>query len=210
MSKASSVPRRKTYSEDSNMQLKQSKLPKITKKSLSKISMYDNKEMQKKYSLLNKDVSNAIDNINNDLNTRLKARNEVTQEQIKDIQNNYYEIKYLLDNKIDKLEKNQKKVFDFMKFSLEQDKLKNGMNSIKYHGGNQNYIHQNSLGRDNVLNILKGLPSIIHNKMNQIYQEELEENRNQNRFLNDLRNQVFSELRDQRRQDNLKYNQQIE
>lgn len=118
MSRASSVPRRKTYSEDSNIQLRQSKLPKIAKKSLSKISLYDNKEIKKKYSLLNRDVSNAIDNINNDLNTRLKARNEVTQEQIKDIQNNYYEIKYLLDNKIDKLEKNQKKVFDFMKYSL--------------------------------------------------------------------------------------------
>ena len=84
------------------------------------------------------------------------------------------------------------------------------MNKIKYYEQNQNYRHQKSLSRDNNVNILKDLPSMIKNKMNQIYQEELEESRNQNRFLNDLRNQVFSELRDQRKQDNLKYKQQIE
>ena len=214
MSKASSVPKHKTYSEDSNEKLNQSKLPKITKNTLSKLSKNDNRDINrgndKKYPILNKDVSNAINNINNNLNTRLKARNEVTQDQINDIQNNYYEIKYLLNNKINKLEKNQKKVFDYLKFSVEQDKFKNGGNDVRYHNYIQNYSNKNTTYRENALNVIREVPNMIQNKMNQIYLEEVEENRKQNRFLNDLRNQLISEFKEQRKQDNIKYKQQID
>ena len=149
MSRASSVPRHNRYSKDSNINLNKTKLPKITKNTLSKISSYNDREINKKYPILNKDVSNAINNINNDLNTRLKARNEVTQNQINEIQNNYYEIKYLLNNKIDKLEKNQKKVFDFLKYSFDQDRLKNDMNDGRYDNHHiYEYRQKNNIERE--------------------------------------------------------------
>ena len=157
MSRTSSVPRHYRYSKDSNRDWNQTKLPKITKNSLSS---YNHRE---KYPILNKDVSNAINNINNDLNTRLKARNEVTQNQINEIQNNYYEIKHLLNNKIDKLEKNQQKVFDYLKYSFDQNKLKNDMNDPRYENQINDYRQRNSIEREKLLNMLKDVPIMIQN-----------------------------------------------
>ena len=150
--------------------------------------------------------------MNNDLNTRINARNEVTQGQINDIKNNYFEIKYLLNNKINKLEKNQQKVFDYLKYSFEKEKLKNKINDTKYHNNIHNHrqSNNNNSNRDYVLNMLREVPSMIQNKMNQIYQEEIEENKKHYKFFNDLRNHLMSELKEQRKQDNLKYKQQLD
>ena len=104
-----------------------------------------------------------------------------------------------MDNKMDKFEQNQQKVFDYLKYSVEQDKLKNEMDI-----NNINYRQKNNADREYLLNMLKEVPFMVHNRMNQIYQEEMEENRKQNQFLNNLINQVISELKDQRRQDNIK------
>ena len=103
-----------------------------------------------------------------------------------------------MDNKMNKFEQNQQKVFEY--FSVEQDKLKNEMIDIN----NINYRQKNNADREYLLNMLREVPSMIHNRMSQIYQEEMEENRKQNQFLNNLINQVISELKDQRRQDNIK------
>ena len=140
MIRSSSVPRNKTYSVDSN------ELPQIERKSFfssSKISKYNNKKISNDYDnenlLMNKDVSNVINNINTNLNQKLKESNKMAKEQMDSIKNNYYEIKYLLDERINKIEKNQKKVLDFMKYSLDKDKLKNDMEKAKYN----NYIKNN-------------------------------------------------------------------
>ena len=101
---------------------------------------------------------------------------------------------------MDKFEQNQQKVFDYLKYSVEQDKLKNEMIDIN----NINYRQKNNADREYLLNMLREVPSMIHNRMSQIYQEEMEKNRKQNQFLNNLINQVISELKDQRRQDNIK------
>ena len=111
MLRSSSVPRYKTYS-DSN--ISQNELPIIERKpyfSSSRVPRYDNRRIDDDYRALlyNKDVSNVINILNNNLNNSLKERNRITQEQINAIENNYYEIKYLLDNRINKLEHNQKK-----------------------------------------------------------------------------------------------------
>ena len=97
-----------------------------------------------------------------------------------------------MDNKMDKFEQNQQKVFDYLKYSVEQDKLKNEMIDIN----NINYRQKNNADREYLLNMLREVPSMIHNRMSQIYQEEMEKNRKQNQFLNNLINQVISELKD--------------
>ena len=146
MIRSSSVPRHKTYSVDSN------ELPQIERKSFfssSKISKYNNNKISNNYDneylLMNKDVSNVINNINTNLNQKLKESNKMAKEQMDSIKNNYYEIKYLLDERINKIEKNQKKVLDFMKYSLDKDKLKNDMEKAKYNNYIKNYEQKKNL-----------------------------------------------------------------
>ena len=69
---------------------------------------------------------------------------------------------------------------------------------------NINYRQKNNADWEYLLNMLREVSSMIHNRMNQIYQEKMEENKKQNQFINNLINQVISELKDQRRQDNIK------
>ena len=57
--------------------------------------------------------------------------------------------------------------------------------------------------------MLKEVPSMIQNKINQIYKDELDENKKQNKFLNDLKNQIILEIKEQRKKDNLKFKEQI-
>ena len=208
MSRASSVPRHKTYSKD--LDSNQQKLPKIEKNTLSRKSDINNKDLKRdNSSILNKEIANAINNLDNDLNAKLNSNNEKAQEQINTIKNNYYEIKYLLHNKINTLEKNQQKVFDYLKKSIEKEKIKDDRNDVKYHNYFQNYREVNNLNNEKALNIIKEVPSMIQNKMDQIYQDEIEENRKQNRFLNELKNQLISQFKEQRRQDNIRHQNQI-
>ena len=107
MLRSSSVPRYKTHSVE--LDISQNELPRIGRTpyfSSSRIPGYDNKRVEDDYSslLLNNDVSNVINILNNNFNNSLKERNRITNDQINSIQNNYYGIKYLLDNKINKLE----------------------------------------------------------------------------------------------------------
>ena len=120
-------------------------------------SGYDNKRDEDDYSslLLNNDVSNVINILNNNFNNSLKERNRITNDKINSIQNNYYQIKYLLDNKINKLEKNQKKVFDFMKYSLDKEQIKNDMDKKIYKNYINNIKQKNNTEKGNLMNMLK-------------------------------------------------------
>ena len=96
-----------------------------------------------------------------------------------------------------------------MKYSLDQEDLKNKMNDNKYNNYIKNMIDNNSSNRENLLRILEQVPPLIQNKINQIYKEELEENRNQNEFLNLLKEEVISILKNKRKADNIRYRKQI-
>ena len=130
MSRSSSVPKLRTYSKDLD------KLPRITKNSWltngSNISDKDyhrgKQNFPKKYTIKNRDLDNAMDNIENNYNRKLNGKNPIFYDQLNAIQNNYYEIKYMLNDKINRLEKNQRKVNDFLKYSLEKDRLQNDIN----------------------------------------------------------------------------------
>ena len=210
MSKTSSAPKYTTYSFDSNINNNKNDLPRISVSPLVYSSKYSDQKKdtksdykEKDYHLYNNNnLSNMITNINDNLNRKLRANNEVAQNQINSIKNNYEELRYLLDEKTNKLENNQNKIIDYMKHSLEQ----NDINDNKY---NNNYIN-NSTNKENLIRALNQVPSMIQNKINQIYKEEKEENRNQNMFLNKLKEEVITVLRNQRKQDDLRYKQHIE
>ena len=133
MSRSSSVPKLRTYSKDINQ------LPRITKNSwLTNSSNNSNndffrerKNLPKKYIIKDKDLSNVMNNINTNLNRKINGGNPIIYDHLNAIENNYYEMKNMLNDKINRLEKNQRKVNDFLKYSLEQDRLQNDLHSLK-------------------------------------------------------------------------------
>ena len=211
MSRSSSVPKLRTYSKDMD------KLPRLTKNSwlsnASKVSDNDylrNKQkIPKKYTLMNRDFNNAMDNIDNNLNRKLNGKNPVIYDQLNAIENNYYEMKYMLNDKINRLEKNQRKVNDFLKYSLEQDRLQNDLNSYKFNKYIKNYRDKNLSEKEYLLNMLNRVPGLIENKIGKIYLNELEENRNQKQFLDNLKDRISLEMQNQRRADYLRYKRQL-
>jgi hypothetical protein len=213
MSRSSSLPRLQSYTIDSSSDTNldflkhKKKSPDYNKKYLR----YNNSEIKTKNLLppLEDDISNVIKSLNNNLEMQLKARNQIAQERMISIKNNYNEIKDLLDNRINKIENNNKKVLDFMKYSIEQDDIKRNMINDKY----KKYIKlsnkQNNEERENLLKMVKEIPLLIQNKVSQLYADEVEENNKQNRFFNELKMKIVSELKEQRRIDNMKYEQLI-
>ena len=182
MSRSSSVPKLRTYSKDMD------KLPRLTKNSwlsnASKVSDNDylrNKQkIPKKYTLMNRDFNNAMDNIDNNLNRKLNGKNPVIYDQLNAIENNYYEMKYMLNDKINRLEKNQRRVNHILQYSLEQNRLQNDINAYNY----DKYIEQaekirrsrevqhqkdkNYMEREYLIKILREMPKIIDSKIDRI------------------------------------------
>ena len=212
MSRSSSVPKPKNYSNDMDI------LPRITKNSWltngsgnSEYNNYpkENRIISNKYVLRSDDIDNAMNNIDNNLNKKLNDKNPLLQDQLNSIENNYYEMKYMLNNKINRLKQNQRTVNDFLKYSLEQDRLQNDINAIKFNKYIKNYRDKNLSEKEYLLNILNKVPGMIENKMNKIYLDEIEENRNQKQFLDNLKNKISMEFQNQRRNDYIKYKRQL-
>ena len=211
MSRSSSVPKLRTYSKDINQ------LPRITKNSwLTNSSNNSNndffrerKNLPKKYIIKDKDLSNVMNNINTNLNRKINGGNPIIYDQLNAIENNYYEMKNMLNDKINRLEKNQRKVNDFLKYSLEQDRLQNDLHSLKMNKYIKHYRDKNMNEKDYLLNMLNRVPHLIENKLGKIYLNEIEENRNQKYFLENLKDKIALELQNQRRYDYLKYKKQL-
>ena len=193
-------------------------LPRITKNSWltngsgnSEYNNYpkENRIISNKYVLRSDDIDNAMNNIDNNLNKKLNDKNPLLQDQLNSIENNYYEMKYMLNNKINRLKQNQRTVNDFLKYSLEQDRLQNDINAIKFNKYIKNYRDKNLSEKEYLLNILNKVPGMIENKMNKIYLDEIEENRNQKQFLDNLKNKISMEFQNQRRNDYIKYKRQL-
>ena len=155
------------------------------------------------------DVSYAMNNVNNNYYRKVNGSNTVVYDQLNSIQNNYYQMKDMLNDKMHRLEHNQRKVNDFLKYSLEQDRLQNNMNSLKFNRYIKNYREKNLSEKDYLLNMLNRVPNLISNKIDKIYLNELEENRNQKYFLDNIKERMALELQNQRRYDYLKYKRQL-
>ena len=199
MEKSLSLPKPKTKSENGK-----SKLPKLTKNSWltnsSKNSNYKylkgSNTYNKKYDIRNREI--------------LNGGKPGLYDQLNAIENNYYEMKFLLNDKINRLEKNQRKVNDFLKYSLEQDRLQNDINHYNYNKYIKNYQSRKMSEKDHILNMLDEIPRRIENKFGKLYLKELEESRSQRHFFANLKEKMAIELDKQRRYDYLKYQKKIE
>ena len=212
MSRSSSVPRQKILNNDLN-----DELPRLTKNSwLTNVSNDSNykyirgkNNSNNRYILKDKDITNAMNNIDNNYYRKLKGSNPIINKQLSNIENNYYEMKYYLNDKINRLEKNQRKVNDFLKYSLEQDRLQNDINQYKINKNFQDYKNKNFSEKEYLLDMLNQVPQMIEDKLGKIYLNELEESRNQKYFLNNIKEKMALELENQRRYDYLKYRQKL-
>ena len=187
MIRSSSLPNPKAYSEKNK-----TKLPKITKNSL----LPRNSKKPKKYNIINKEISNG--------------GKPSIYDQLNAIENNYYEMKFILNDKINRLEKNQRKVNNFLKYSLEQDRLQNDINNYNYQKNFNVYKSKNRSEKSHILKMLNEIPEKIENKFNKLYLNELEENRNQKYFFNKLKERMTQELDYQRKFDYLKYKKHLD
>ena len=125
------------------------------------------------------------------------------------IENNYYEMRYLLNDKINRIERNQRKFNEILQYSLEQNRLQNDINSFNYDKHLQNYKDKNSEEKDYLINILNQMPQMIEKKINRIFLNEYESSRNQKQFMENLREKMIIEMKNQRMYDYIKYKKQI-
>ena len=187
MKRSSSLPQHKSYANGLNK-----KLPKITKNpwltNSSTTSDYKymkgEKYLPQNYMIMNRD--------------KLKA-----------IENNYFEMRYLLNDKINRLEKNQRKFNDILQYSLEQNRLQNDINSFNYDKHIQNYKDKNKLEKEYLIIVINQVPQMIESKIDKIFMDEYESSQNQKQFLENLKERMISELKNQRRYDYIKYKQQL-
>jgi hypothetical protein len=108
MKRSSSLPEYRKNSNGLDLPLPRiTKNPWLTKSSTVSDYKYQKGEkfLPRNYTIMNKDKLNAIEN-------------------------NYYEMRYFLNDKINRLEKNQEKFNNILQYSLEQNRLQNDINIL--------------------------------------------------------------------------------
>ena len=198
MKRSSSLPDHRKYSNGS-----EKSFPKITKNpwltNSSSASDYKYKRGEKylpqNYTIMNKDKLNNIEN-------------------------NYYEMRYFLNDKINRLEKNQKKFNNILKYSLEQNRLQNDINAFNYdkyidhverikrEKDIQYYKDKNYFEKEYLKNFLNEMPKIIDDKIERLLNNEYDLNNKKN-FMDDLKEKMEREMQEQRMHDYIKYKKQI-
>ena len=188
MIRSSSLPEYKYHSNGLNVNLpKITKNPWITNSSTASDYKYKrgDKYLPKNYAIMNKDKLNAIEN-------------------------NYYEMRYFLNDKINRLEKNQRKFNEILQYSLAQNRLQNDINNFNYDKHLQNYKDKNIYEKEYLINMINQMPEMIEKKLDRIFMSEIESSRNQKKFIKKLEEKMMVELKNQRRYDYLKYKQQLD
>ena len=121
------------------------------------------------YTLDNKNITKAINFLDNNLDRRLRERNEISDYKIKSLKNNYYELKHQLSKKFNDLERSNEIILDYVKNSIRND-------DYKY----PRYLESNN--KKDLYKVITNVPDSIHRKLKQAYLDELEEYHNQNHF----------------------------
>ena len=194
------------------------KLPKIennpwltnsSDNSESNFYLAEKRNLPEKYAMDNRNLSNVVNNIDNNYYRKINKNNPFIYDQLNAMERNYNQMKIMLNDKINRLEHNQRKVKDFLKYSLEQDRLQNDINNYKFNTYLKNYHEKNLNEKDYLLNMLNEVPNLIEKKLGKLYRNEMEENRNQKYFLENLKQRMTLELQRQRRYDYLRYKRQL-
>ena len=198
MKRSSSLPDHRKYSNGSKKSFpKITKNPWLTNSSTASDYKYKRGEkyLPRNYTIMNKDKLNSIEN-------------------------NYYEMRYFLNDKINRLEKNQEKFNNILKYSLEQNRLQNDINAFNYdkyidhverikrEKDIQYYKDKNYFEKEYLINFLNEMPKIIDNKIEHLLNNEYDLN-NRKEFLDDLKEKMEREMQEQRMYDHIKYKKKI-
>ena len=153
-----------------------------------------NRNIQKSlYLPIKNDINNFMDEVNYNLQKKIENDNNLMNSNINEFQNNYDEMKYLLNNKIDKLELKQKMDFENLKNQLinsaqERDK-RDILNELIEN--QKNYEESDSLLNEHFQDELRNqreLESIKH-------QRELDELRRKQEIEDIENNKIIEELK---------------
>ena len=87
--------------------------------------------------------------------------------------------------------------------------MQNDINSFNYNKHMQNYEDKNKLEKDYLLKMINQMPEMIENKIDRIFQDEYESSQNQKNFIENLKERMLSEIKNQRRYDYMRYRQQL-
>ena len=145
------------------------------------------------YNPIKRDITYLMDEMNYNFQKKLQNDNNIINENINEVQNNYDEMKYLLNNKMDKLELQQKMDFENLRNEL------------------MGTANQNEKEKQNIINELDRMDY----DRNQLYETELQANleeklRNQ-RELDDLKHQKeLDELRRRHEMEEMENKKMIE
>ena len=151
-----------------------------------KIDEKINKNLHKKiYLPIKNDINNFMEEINYNLQKKMENDNNIVNSNINAVQSNYDEIKYLLEDKINKMELKQKMDFENLKHQL----------------------HQTAKNKEKENNIL-------NNELLQMRMMELE-NKNKSRKKEqllelELNGQISEEVRKQRELDEMKHQKELD
>ena len=125
------------------------------------------------YNPIKNDINNLMDEMNYNFQKRIENDNKIMYENISEVQNNYDEMKYLLNNKMDKLELKQKMDFQNLRNEL------------------LNTANQNELEKRNIINNIND-----KNEYETELKNQLEEQFRSQRELDNIRHQrILDEIR---------------
>ena len=117
---------------------KKKKLHKSYRKDINAIKDYlDSEKMDRRinknlrnniYLPIKNDINNFMEDINYNLQKKMENDNNIIHSNLNEVQNKYDEIKYLFQDKIDKIELKQKKDFEDLKNQLQNSAINNEKN----------------------------------------------------------------------------------
>ena len=138
------------------------------------------------YTPFQKDYENYLNNVNLNIQQQLKNDNNLIRYDINEIENNYNEIRNLLDIKLNKIEKKQKTDFENLKNIIQTCGGKKMDRAIKNVFDGTNYDLQKA-GDEDLLENAFNLTEIINNKMK-------EQDKINNEIDKELREQINSKI----------------
>ena len=152
---------------------------------------YNLTNSSKKFKRNNSDIninefSKYMNDINNNVDMKITNSNLRAQEQINIMKNNYNDMKNLFNYKLDKLEQDQQKQFENLKYFMELNAQNNP--------NNKNLMYA---------------PKLLEDKIYQINNLKRQEYENQQRLLSEINKKVKEEVQKQKQIDEIKFQKQL-
>ena len=185
-------------------------LENIKKEEKEKRKNYKNyyKKLQREiYIPLQNDYSNYKRRINLNIQEKLKKDNNLIKSNINEIEDNYNQIKILLNEKLQKIEKRQKMDFENLKNILKKIGGKKMNRAIQNVFDGANYDLQKAGDEDLLNEVADNLPILIKEKIEK--EEKIKEEMDK-QLKDDINKRIYIEFQKQRQTDELKHKEKLE